>query len=335
MHSDRFRYRLPPRLDGYKALVKHAMSAALLCVACVSLSCSAGHVAPDHVGSAGGKADSAGSDDPPPIIDELAYVAALSAQRPDLLANDCYNTLVLRPKFRDQLFEDDATYGSIMSAQYTPSERAEDLAWMRSHQDGELALCAQFPLLAGCTRICPQETTCAACADVPPPDTGVQPPYQPSGYGLCAFVGYAMNGSGPIYDPNGVIADWKVFFELSNPEQDLTPERYLVFSQQLAEAGFRGDSKTTTDPQLPGQVRFDYNNVIVHGHTPADARLAEQIGLAFFAGQLAGHARGLDVATAPNATNPLDWHHYLCSTLGDLSALSTEAVDFVSFHDPM
>src|SRR5215472_4158651 len=37
---------------------------------------------------------------PVPVIDELGYLQALEKSRPDLLADDCYDTLVLKEKYR-------------------------------------------------------------------------------------------------------------------------------------------------------------------------------------------------------------------------------------------
>src|SRR4029077_10613532 len=111
---------------------------------------------------------------------------------------------------------------------------------------------------------------CAAC-----PSSGLggassapAPDVWPSGYGLCAFVGWSegKGPGGPKYDPSGVIADWKVLVELHDDyATTFGPSAFDGFARALVKAGFRGDAKTPTDPALPEQIRVQYNNVIVHG----------------------------------------------------------------------
>jgi hypothetical protein len=285
----------------------------------------------------GSSADAAGV----PAIDELGYVQQLKASRPDLMAdpNACYAALVLKPAYRATLLAGTDTYQSIVASLYTAEQKASDLSWMQAQQDEELALCREEPG-GGCLNTCKPprgapRPACAACKDsVAQLDGGIGPGVAVSGYYLCGFVGYSTNGGGggPIYDPNGVILDWKVFFEFSDDfATQLTPAAYLEFSQQLAAAGFRGDSKICTDPLSPEQTRFQYNNIIVHGRSPSDARLAEQVGVAMFGAVLIGRGRGVDVGTPPNASNALDWHHFLCT--GSIEQLSQEGQAFVQFQD--
>lgn len=269
-----------------------------------------------------------------PVIDELGYLAELRQSRPDLLATDCYDTLVLRDVYRQAVLAGSETYASIEKARYTAEERASDQAWIESQQRAELLVCSQQSGAGGCKNIC--NAACAVCplGDAPASSGATRPAMFVSGYGLCAFVGYAEGAGtgGPLYDPAGVILDFKVFFEFgSDFAEQLSPDAFVEFSKRLAAAGFRGDAEIPSDPSLPGQVRFQYNNIIVHGHSPADAVIAEKIGLAMFGAVLAGHGRGLDVGTPPNASSPLDWHHFLCT--GGFDGLPTVGKDFVHYRD--
>jgi hypothetical protein len=268
-----------------------------------------------------------------PRIDELGYLSELRRSRPELLTDaECYRSLVLKPRFRPRLLGGTDTYDSIEAAEFSPDARAADLAWLRAHERREVAFCETTPV-GGCKNICLHD--CGACpAEGIPPNAGPRPAVFPSGYPLCGFVGYAENSGtgGTIFDPSGVVLDWKVFFELKDDfATTLSPERLVAFADRLAAAGFRGDAKIPTDPMLPGQERFQYNDVIIHGHSPDDARIAERVGLAFFGVALAGHGRGLDVGSPPDAHGALDWHHFLCQ--GDLGVLSDEAMRFVRFDD--
>jgi len=275
-----------------------------------------------------------------PIIDEVAYMAKLRELRPDLVANAevCYRNLVLRPAFRSLVLEHRSNYGAIVKEKYDDGSRTADLAWMEGLQDAEVAFCRAHPGTGGCSRLClpgaaGTQTSCDAC-----PKTGLgsgapspsRPDVWPSGYGLCTFVGWAEgNGTGaPLYDATGVIVDWKVLIELRDYPATFNAQAFAAFTQRLADAGFRGDVKTPTDPSRPDQIRFQYNNVIIHGWSPKDAAIAERIADDFFARSILGRARGVDVRP-DGASAPLDWHHFLCTH--EVSSLSREASSYLRF----
>jgi hypothetical protein len=126
--------------------------------------------------------------------------------------------------------------------------------------------------------------------------------------------------------------DYKVFFEFANVDGDLTPAEFETYSALLADAGFEGDAKLLTDPQLSGQSRFQYNDIIVHGHSIADGEIAERVGLSLFGTALTGYGRGLDVG--PPYFSPVqDWHSFLCAVRGDTSSLPLTATQYVNFQN--
>ena len=265
-----------------------------------------------------------------PLVEELDYLAQLTAKRPDLYASDCYNSLVLRPEYRANLLDGKDTFDSVEARAYASDDRTKDGAWVRSMQDAQVLFCQQHPDAGACSKIC-----LAACDACPAASLGTAidsaPPVRPAGYPLCAFVGYLINAGpgGTPYDKSRQVLAWKVFFELgADFRTTLTAAAYLEFSTRLAAAGFRGDSKI---PLQDGQVRFQYNDIIVHAYSPADARIAERVGFDLFGSSLVGHGRGLDMASATSTTGALDWHHYLCAE--GPAKLSAEAIAFVRYAD--
>jgi hypothetical protein len=114
-------------------------------------------------------------------------------------------------------------------------------------------------------------------------------------------VGYRV-GDWPRtrYDTTGAIESWKVFFEFLDDARP-SPAATDAFTQRLGQRGFRGDWKMNATSEDPDMPRFQYNNLIVHAWSPADAEIAEAVGLDLFRGHLAGHGRGLDVGTPPDA----------------------------------
>jgi hypothetical protein len=256
----------------------------------------------------------------PPIIDELAYFDELTAKRPDVIANDCYDALTLKPKYRDALLRDHDSVAAIHARASTNELRARDDAWARSMQTAELAFCAEHGNSRGCVQAC--ASPCAACPATPlalsAEATG---DVAPSGYSLCDFVGYQV---GQQKRARGTIRDWKVFFELRDDYTEvLTPRMYLDFSEALAREGFHGDSKMFMHS---GRVRFSYNGVIIHASSPDDARIAERVGLRVLGSLVVARARGLDLMTD---AGELDWHHYLCAHGKD--GIPPEGLAFVRY----
>ncbi|HEY8077654.1 MAG TPA: hypothetical protein VIF62_26185, partial [Labilithrix sp.] len=81
---------------------------------------------------------------------------------------------------------------------------------------------------------------------------------------------------------------------------------------------------------LPEQIHVQYNNVIVHGWSPSDAKIAETVLDSFFGDALIARGRGVDVKPA-GATAAMDWHHFLCAY--DVSTLSDVARAYVTYAD--
>jgi hypothetical protein len=144
---------------------------------------------------------------------------------------------------------------------------------------------------------------------------------QVAGYDPAYFVGYLNNGFHGIRTSVG----YKVFFELRDAIKDLSPATYLQFAEFLSEKGFVGDSKI---PLGAGQVRFQYNNVIVHAASLEHALYAEKLGIQFFGNKLAHTGRGIDSYIGDQ---PQDWHHYLASKRGNINDLSFTTTQYLTF----
>lgn len=251
----------------------------------------------------------AGRDDVP-VIDELSYFDELVARRPELISSSCYDSLTLKPKYRQRLLAGDSV-SAIRERTYTAEQRASDAQWAASLQSAELSYCSQHNNPGGCPWIC--KTACDVCPSSmssTTPSDAVN--VWPSGYPLCDFVGYQVGPRAEeAYDHTGKIRDWKVFFELKDEAlASVDAATYLRFTRELEHAGFHGDSKIMMGS---GRVRYQYNDIIVHAQTPDDARIAERIGLQVFGTALAARARGLDLASTKSSDGLLDWHHYLCA----------------------
>ena len=336
--TDRYGYgqrkRPPLRTDRYRALAQ--LLALLLPLAACGSSTRA-TASPDATNPPA--EDAAAAVDPTtdaavaptiPVVDELDYLEQLKSKRPDLYASDCYSSLVLKPEYRPTLLGGMGSYASIQTKEYAAADVAADADWVKSMQAAQVLFCEQSPNAGGCSKICT-----AACAACPSSSLGTTvdsaKSVRPAGYPLCNFVGYLVNlgPSGTPYDKTGQVVSWKIFLEFGPDfRTTLTAASYRAFSDRLAAAGFRGDSKI---PLQDGQVRFQYNDIIVHGHSPTDAKIAERVGLEMFGSSLVGHGRGLDVAVATATTGVLDWHHYLCAE--GSSKLSADALSFVRFEN--
>ncbi|HEY8077863.1 MAG TPA: hypothetical protein VIF62_27240, partial [Labilithrix sp.] len=180
----------------------------------------------------------------PARIDELGYVAALHQKRPELFAqtNVCYDNLVLRPALRSAVLDSGSSYDDIVKAQYTDAQRSADLAWLRDQQASEVAFCTMTPGSFGCGYACPS-TAPSACDACPSGGfaaaSGALPSVYPSGYALCAFVGWS-EGKGPggaKFDTSGVITDWKVLGELRDDyATTFSGAKFLELAHRLADA---------------------------------------------------------------------------------------------------
>lgn len=235
-----------------------------------------------------------------PTLDQQAYYEQLVSRRPELMVrhgesvrDPAWQALVIRPAYREEILSTAATYQSILEREFTADLRTSDAAWASSLRDGQ-------------KRHPPTSTLDAA------------------GYPIDVYVGYRIGRRPMPRDADGYT--FKAFLELADFQGSLTPERYLGFSEALERAGFQGDSKIDL---RPGQVRFQYNNVIVHAPSAAMAQCAETVGLAFFAGEIAHIARGVDAAPGPGET-ATDWHHYLLR--GGFSRLTDPVKDFIAYR---
>lgn len=233
-------------------------------------------------------------------LDQQAYHQQLVERRPELMTqhgdsvrDPAWQALVIRPGWREEILSTNATYRTILDREYTSDLRASDAAWAESLRAGQRSFAGTDTLSA-------------------------------AGYPIEVYVGYKVGSRAATRDAAGYT--FKVFFELVDFQRALTPERYLEFSRALVRAGFQGDSKIDL---RPGQVRFQYNNVIVHAPSAAMAECGEAVGLAFFGKEIAHIARGVDAPPGPGET-ATDWHHYLLR--GGFSRLTEMVRDFVAYR---
>jgi hypothetical protein len=235
------------------------------------------------------------------VLDATAWLAALQSHRPELVAQHVgriddpgWQALVIRPQHRAELLGSSATYATVVEREYDAVERVVDLDWAQQQRDAQRAHAPTATLRA-------------------------------AGYPPQAYVGYRVGPEVALRDERGL--SYKVFFELEDFRTSLAPDLYLGFSRALEEAGFVGDSKLSL---RPGQLRFQYNNVIVHAPSMAMAECAEATGLAYFSGQLLHVARGVDVWADGRG---LDWHHFLLT--GRFGGLPAEVQAFVQHREPL
>jgi hypothetical protein len=284
-----------------------------------------------------------------PRVNEVTFYSELASKRPDLLAYPpdggsgtaslCYQSMILAPNYRGELLDGGASVLPSAIEVESSADRAADDSWIAEEQSDELAYCAMHPG-GGCSAIC-ASGGCTACPDASVGSkTAPLAPYWVSGYGLCAFVGYEVGPDVPIYDEDGLV--WLVYFTFESLDEDLTPALMHSYAEALACSGYQGDFKILTDPALPQQGRYQYNDIIVHGHSEHDAELAEAIGLNLFVSRgktlLAATGRGLDVHNVQVGAYEqyLVWAEYLCAEHGDLSiaqARSPHAVPYTLYEE--
>jgi hypothetical protein len=238
----------------------------------------------------------------PPFVDQPAWLDQLRVHRPDVLVSGrggvldpAWQALVLRPRYRADFLVFADTYASFRARTYTQAQREIDARWAQSLRDAQQAF-------------------------VPTTNIVV------AGYDRQAYVGYQV-GPRSWGEPDGLVVNHKAFLELSDFERSLTPERYAGFVAKLGEHGFIGDSKVDL---RPGQVRFQYNNVIVHAPSAQMARCAEAVGIAYFGAELEHVARGIDAVVDHDT---LDWHSFLLT--GRYAELPSPVRDFVEYRIPV
>lgn len=233
-----------------------------------------------------------------PRVDQAAYARELRAKRPDLWlrrADLCKDNLILKPVYRERVLSGKDDHESILAREYTAEKKELDRRWAERHRAWVAKIRREKPAL----------------------------PYEPKSFPEDLHVGYKVGAAKAR--PDGFVF-YKVYLEFKDFEKDLSPEGYAGFMKALAEAGYQGGSKI----QLrPGVARFKFNNVVLHANSMADARLAEKVGLAHFAGALASTGRGLDIDL--DEEGGLDWSQYLC--IGDLTRLPRAALDFAAHKD--
>lgn len=215
-----------------------------------------------------------------PFVDQVAWFEELSMHRPGLMMqhggdsiyDPAWQAVVIRPEHRHELISDrNATYRTILEREYSSEERAVDASWAEELRDAQLAA------LPDSTRTAPKR--------------------------IETYSSYWIGPPRRLRDDRGYT--YKTFFELDDFLVSLGPDRVTGFAQALETAGFVG---AFIIDLRPGQVRFQYNNLIVLAASTAMADCALASGLSFFAGDLLHVGRGVDVS---KPTRSLDWHHFL------------------------
>jgi hypothetical protein len=239
---------------------------------------------------------------PVPFLDAMAWFEELRTYRPELAAQHVgriddpgWQALVIRPQYREaMLLSATETYADLIAREYDDAARDSDLAWAQRLRDAQRALI-------------PTATLAAA------------------GYPIDVYVGYRVGPQRRLIDEHGY--GYKVFFTLDDFQAALAPESFLGLAVALERAGVIGDAKVDL---RPGQVRFQYNNVIVHVASRAMAACAQAVGEAYFADRLSHVGRGVDVYWGRRG---LDWHHFLLT--GRADRLPAEILAFVRHRDPL
>jgi hypothetical protein len=234
-------------------------------------------------------------DEVSPYTDQLAYLKELKEKRPDLFANDCKNNLIVKPKYRESILRGRTEYSKIVNEEYSSELREVDRRWANGFREAAAALKAKIGKV--------NRDTNFYVANYPPEK----------------FVGYHV-GRPTDYDNEGL--GRKVYLEFKSVIDDLTPARYLEFSEALRTAGFNGDSKVEL---APGVARFQFNNIVIHAGSSEDAEIAEKVSRHYFSGKLASMGRGVDVKRNGKGS---DWSQFLCSQ--DTSTLPSSAFRYLT-----
>jgi hypothetical protein len=272
-------------------------------------------------------------------VNEIKYWQSIGQKRPELLKNPetCYAALVLKTALRTRLLSGKDSPQVLENEGYTEVLKKNDLDWMKEQRAAIVAKGAEC-----LKKLADDETSILGVSSSDPSNNSFRQlmgkgmdndlfSYAPAGYSLENFVGYEI-GKGNVADEKGL--DYKVFFEFDDYHKVMTAKALQDFAQALGSEDFRGDFKTSTFNALPGQNRFQYNNLIVHGHSIDDAGIAEQAGLKIFAGHITALSHGIDVMKKkdgtyiiPGLTQAYDWHHFLCT--GNFDKLPAEVKAFV------
>jgi hypothetical protein len=234
-----------------------------------------------------------------PFLDAPAWLAELQTSRPELASqhrggidDPAWQALVMRPQYRSELITTPtATYASIVAREYSSKERKADEAWAQEMRDAWAK----------------QQWTATLRDGRSPNEVYVDMRVGPD---------TRMGEDGHVY---------KVFFELDDIPRSVSPDRYFGFGRALERAGFGGASKVAL---RPGQVRFQYNNVIVYAPSLAMAECAEAVGLSYFADQLLHVGRGVDVIAEKT-----DYHHFLLT--GGFDRLAPDVQAFIRHRAPL
>jgi hypothetical protein len=228
-----------------------------------------------------------------PILDQVEWWIDLTMERPQLadqyvgrIDDPAWQALVIRPRYRLELITPPfETYESIVAREYGPDERAADRLWAEGLQAAEIEA---------------------------EPDAAMRRIGRP------AYAEFRIGPPVRTRDARGFT--YKAFFEVDDFLVSLGPDRVTGFARALDAAGFVGGFIIDL---RPGQVRFQYNNVIVHAPTMAMADCALATGLSYFASDLLHVGRGID-ATKPERS--LDWHHFLLT--GEFDQLPADVQAF-------
>lgn len=237
-------------------------------------------------------------------INQPEYMAKLREQRPTLVKEACKANLIAKPEYRAEILNG-SSMSLLIKEHYSKKMRRKDVNWADEYRRQGQAI---------------QQMDGYQLADY----------YDPSDY-----AGFLVGKSKPKKDKNLLThpfidhrgIGYKVFFQIKDFQTNLRAHEFQSFAKALADAGFQGDLKVQLQP---GNMRFKFNNIVVHSASKNDSFLAEKVGLKFFAGKLSGISRGVDVDIDPHGKlEALDWSEFLCTR--NLSELPQDVKDYVNY----
>ncbi len=142
-------------------------------------------------------------------IDQVSFIQQLKKKRPDLVASECKNNLILKLKYRKDVLTKKTDYQKLMSSNYTAEQRAQDAIWSEKFRVAARKLRAQMEvnfITSGVKNTLEQRQSLD---------------YFVADYDPASFVGYQVKG--PIdFDKNGMMA--KVFLSFKSAIDDLNPD---------------------------------------------------------------------------------------------------------------
>jgi len=276
-----------------------------------------------------------------PHVDEIAYCLQLFTARPDIVVgaspaatttNPALNALVIGQPYRTFMLVSPHSYDlATVNACPSPSNiQVANDKWVANQQASQKAFKAN--LVNQYKSIYPRGTEAEFEAWLAP-QNNIKPGYYP----IDSFVSYYVGPKVSLYQPTTNL-DCKLYLTFDNVTDSqkhltpvmfstVTPAVYYGFAQALFNAGFNGDFKS---PAWGDALAMNYNQIIIHCGSIANAKLAEQVAEQYFYGTLAYESRGIDTL---QGTQQTDWHQYLLENSGNISALPSNIQAWLTYQN--